>query len=556
MVAATPPAAAAVTPAAATAAATAPVAGAAGAVSAGATNAAASDADDEAREALRKANLAAAIKETRATAATTVLTPTPMGATAPAGTTPPTSYASMTAGPTEQGLRVNMRNVTVDQALLFLTEKAGFTINRQTATSPPTVTGTVDVVSDDPLSKDEIVTLFNKVLAYHDLTAVQDGKTLTIETLEDARNAAGTPVRIDTNAEVIPADAQVVTEIIPVHTLNPKQVVTDLYGLIPPGALMNTSDAGTSVIMTASQADIRRFAQIIAALDSTGNGDLEVFLLTYADSKAIAQELKDVFTTDASAGGNNGGGGLAAIFGNRGGGRGGGGGGTEDSRRQGIHVNAVSDDENNAVLVSAPIDYMPSISNLITKLDIPQEDTIEIKLFTLRNADCTDVTAELLALFPDPNTGQNANARGGRGNTMAFQGGGRGGAGGGGATGMSDRQKKQVTVNAVADPRTQSVLVTASKDTMTQIEQIIDRMDSMDTGHVKLFTYTMQNGDVLDLAGPLSDLFQSATGRNSSSSSTQNNALLQRMNTGAANATTTANSSVSGSTGGGGGGGR
>jgi len=124
---------------------------------------------------------------------------------------------------------------------------------------------------------------------------------------------------------------------------------------------MNTSDAGNSVIMTASQADIRRFAQIIEALDSTGNGDLEVFLLSYADSKAIAQELKDVFTADNSGGGGGGGGIMTLLGGGGRGGRGGGaaGGGGGDTRRTGVHINAVSDDENNAVLVSAPLDYMP-----------------------------------------------------------------------------------------------------------------------------------------------------------------------------------------------------
>jgi general secretion pathway protein D len=475
-----------------------------------------------------------------------------MAATAATAPARPVSWAEATAGETEQGVKLDLRNVTVDQALAFLTEKAGFTINRQTPTGPPVVTGTVDVVSETPLDKEELVGLFNNVLATHDLTAIQDHKTLTIMTIEDAQKNALTPVKIDTNYEIIPPDAQVVTEIIPVHTLNPKQVVTDLYTLIPPGAVMNTSEAGNSVIMTASQADVRRFAQIIAALDSTGNGDLEVFLLTYADSKAIAQELKDVFTAD-NTGGGNAGGGIAAIFGGGGrGGRGGGGGATDDARRTGIHVNAVSDDENNAVLVSAPMDFMPGISNIINKLDIPQEDTIIIKLFTLMNADCNDVTTELLALFPDPTTGQNANARGGRGTATQFAGGGRG-AGGGAASGMSTRQMKQVTVNAVADPRTQSVLVTASKDTMTQIEQIITRMDAMTFGHVQIYTWKPVNGDVADLIGPLSDLFQQ-NGRSTSASSTTS-ALTQRMTTGAQNMTTTASSTVTGSSGGGGGGG-
>ena len=100
-----------------------------------------------------------------------------------------------------------------------------------------------------------------------------------------------------------------------------------------------------------------------------------------------------------------------------GGGRGGGGAAATDesARRTGIHINAVSDDKNNAVMVSAPVDFMPGISNIIVKLDIPQDDMVQIRLFTLTNADCTDVATELLALFPDPDTQQgNPNATGHR----------------------------------------------------------------------------------------------------------------------------------------------
>jgi len=412
--------------------------------------------------------------------------------------------------------------------------------------------GIVDLVSVKPVKRDEIVALFNKVLADHDLAAIQDGKVLNIMTSEAASDNAATPVGVVTNWYDIANDAQEVTWVIPVHTLNPKQVLTDLYTLIPPGARMNSSDAGTSVIMTGRQMDVRRFAQIIAALDSTGNGDLEVFLLKFADSKALATELKDVFSADSS--GPQGAGNPFAAFLGRGGRGGFGGGGaanaaTDESRRTGIHVNAVSDDQNNAVLVSAPADFMPGISNIITALDIPQEDTVQIRLFFLTNADCTDVANELLALFPDPNQssqGQN----GGRRGAAQFGGGfgGRGGGGGGAATGMSDRLKKQVTVNAVPDPRTQSVLVTASKDTMDQIEGMIASLDADTRGHVEVYVYKPVHANVLDFQAPLTDLFQQNGRANSTSS--QLNALQQRMQTsaqqGSVNAQTTIGSSGSG----------
>jgi type II secretory pathway component GspD/PulD (secretin) len=446
---------------------------------------------------------------------------------------------------------LNWRGVTVDQALTMLSDYAGLTINRQTPTS---AAGIVDLVSTKPISKEEIVPLFNKVLADHDLVAIQDGKILNIMTTEAATENASTPVGVVTNWYDIANDAQEVTWVIPVHTLNPKQVLTDLYTLIPPGAKMNSSDAGTSVIMTGRQMDVRRFAQIIAALDSTGNGDLEVFLLKFADSKAIASELKDVFATDSS--GPQGAGNPFAAFLGRGG-RGFGGAAananTDESRRTGIHVNAVSDDENNAVLVSAPADFMPGISNIITALDIPQEDTVQIRLFFLTNADCTDVANELLQLFPDPtqsSQGQNNNRRG----AAQFRGGFGGGGGGGAAGSMSDRLKKQATVNAVPDPRTQSVLVTASKDTMEQISQMIGELDSDTRGHVEVYVYKPVYADVLDLISPLTDLFQQS-GRSTSTSS-QLNALQQRMQTAAQQNSVNAQTTIGSGSGGGTGGGR
>ena len=54
----------------------------------------------------------------------------------------------------------------------------------------------MDVVSDTPLDKDEIVALFNKVLASHGLTVIRDGKTLTVMTTQEAADYAGTPVNV------------------------------------------------------------------------------------------------------------------------------------------------------------------------------------------------------------------------------------------------------------------------------------------------------------------------------------------------------------------------
>ena len=65
------------------------------------------------------------------------------------------------------------------------------------------------------------------------------------------------------------------------QTLNPAQLVKDLDSLIPKNATVTANDAGSAVIMTAPQRDVRRISEIISALDSSSVSDVEVFVLKY-----------------------------------------------------------------------------------------------------------------------------------------------------------------------------------------------------------------------------------------------------------------------------------
>jgi type II secretory pathway component GspD/PulD (secretin) len=423
----------------------------------------------------------------------------------------------LTTGPAEKGLILNLLGVPVDGVLKYLAEAAGFTIIREANTD---VQGTVDIVSATPLSKGDLVLLVNKVLAPRGLTALQDGQTLTIMSVQDAGRFNLTPVVVWSNAAAIPQDARIVTGVISLHSLSPTQVVKDLSSLLPPEAGLVANEGGNAIILTARQADIRRFTQIIQALDSSGESDLEVFPLEYADSKAIAQELKDVFAAqDAGASQGNP---FQSLIGNRGGGAA----RADTSRRAAIRVNAVSDDQDNALLVSAPADIMPGISNLIHRLDIPQDDVVQIRVFSLHHADATDVASQITSLFPDSTTqaGQQNNGRGPGAQFVAAQ------VASSQVAGLSERRKKQAAVVAVPDPRTQSVIITASRDTMAQIENIITELDSNAAGTLHINVYRPENADVTDLQGPMSDLFGSGS---PSANSSQVNALTQRANQGA-----------------------
>jgi len=100
------------------------------------------------------------------------------------------------------------------------------------------------------------------------------------------------------------------------------------------------------------------------------------------------------------------------------------------------------------------------------------------------------------------------------------------------AANNSDRAKKMGRVLAVPDPRTSSILVTASKTLMPQIADMIAELDS-DKGRKEVVGfYDLQNADPHDVQIALQDLFNRNTRMNNNNQNTmlgQNNPLSRRV---------------------------
>ena len=101
-------------------------------------------------------------------------------------------------------------------------------------------------------------------------------------------------------------------------------------------------------------------------------------------------------------------------------------------------------------------------------------------------------------------------------------GGASGRTGGGGAASTS----RSTPVVAIADARTYSVIVTASKDAMPEIGEIIAQLDASTARKQKVFVYTMENADVKQVETVLKNLFQSSNSR--ATTSTQTDPLATR----------------------------
>ena len=433
--------------------------------------------------------------------------------------------------PGEKGLRMNFRGVPLEMVLNYLSDAAGFVINLETE-----VRGKVDVWSNQPLDQEEAVELLSTVLSRNGYAALRNGRTLTIVSREDAKKR-DIPVVSGNIPDKIPKSEEIVTQIIPVQYISATQLTKDLQALLPSTATMTANEGGNALVITDSQVNIRRMAEIIRALDQaiSAVSKVQVFPLKFADAKNLATTIQNLFQSQDSRGNQSGPGRIFAAFQ----GRGGPGGGSPDGASPGSgraptpRVIALADEYSNAVVVSAPTEQMTVIEEVILQIDRDVEEITELRVFHLKHADPQE-TADLLAnLFSTTSGTQSQRAQ-------QFRFGGPGGfggqRGGGNSTGDSIRSQQQNRVTAVADPRTGSVVVSTSKELMEQIARMIEQLDSDPARKQKVFVYSVENTDPEAMQTILQNLFPEQ-----SNSNQRNRSSTQRQNSNQLNNRTTQN---------------
>ena len=227
----------------------------------------------------------------------------------------------------------------------------------------------------------------------------------------------------------------------------------------------------------------------------------------------------------------------------------------------------VANEAGNSIVITDTQSNIRHIAEIIKAVDDSAEAETEIRVFKLQYANPNDVASELSSVFPTSGSGGNTQSPirfGGMGGGPGgfFQRMMGGGAPGGAATGSSDndRIKKATQVSAVADPRIQAVIVTAPKELMSEIADMMKELDVTSDRDQGVYVFKMNNGDPQQALTVLQSMFQSSSSsRSGSSSSTTTSALQQRQisnNQSSSSSSSTSGFGTGSSGGGGGGGGR
>ncbi len=336
------------------------------------------------------------------------IAPTPPAPPPPASE-PPSPPPAAPLNPDE--LRLNFRGAPLDTVLNYLSEAAGFIIVLEAQPR-----GKVDVLSNQPLTREEAVDLLNTVLAKNGYAAIRRGRTLTIVNKDEAKTKA-IPVKMGSDPDQIPDNDEFVTQIIPVRFVEAGQLIKDLQPLVSPQTALTANESGNSIVITDTQANIRRVAEIVRAIDAGAEDvtEVRVFHLQYSDPNEMSDLLANLFPDDSRTGSSQSPVQFSSFRSRFFGGFGGSPGSSSAANNQNARVKkrnrvlAVPDPRTSSVVVTASKDLIDQIAAVVTELDSNPARKQTVRVFTLQNASPEEARQVLQDMFEKNTTANNRN---------------------------------------------------------------------------------------------------------------------------------------------------
>lgn len=336
---------------------------------------------------------------------TTNITPATQPSTQPT-TRPTTRNGHVTRE--NGGFLLNFQDVSIDVILNELSDVAGFIVVKEVRTE-----GRVSLISKQPISADDAVSLLNTVLRNAGYAAIRQDRILKIVN-KDAAKRLNIPVRTGNDPTKIASSDELITQVVPLRYADATQLKNDLQPLINTEADFASNASSNALVITDTSANVKRVVEIVAALDTSvaDSVDVKTFTLKFANATTAAKLVNDVFgNLDASRTPSG-----TGQDQNQGGGRGGPGGGGGDPRdqfrrfmqqqaqgsqgsRTQAKITAAADERTNSLVVTGPTDTLGVVAEVIKELDANPAIEETVFVYRLRNSQAANVEGVLNNLF-------------------------------------------------------------------------------------------------------------------------------------------------------------
>ncbi|MCW5669825.1 MAG: type II secretion system secretin GspD [Hydrogenophaga sp.] len=333
------------------------------------------------------------------------------------------------------------------------------TITGRNVVVDPRVKGTVNLVTERPVTPTAALNQFAAVLRLQGFSLVDTGGLYKIVPEADAK-LQGNVVSAG-SVSALPASNTVVTQIFRLNHESANNLVPVLRPLIGPNNTINVNPGNNSLVITDYADNLQRIGRIIASLDVAGATDVEIIPLQHAvaaDMAALVTRLIDPATT---------GGGAQAD--------------------QSYKTTLVAEPRSNSlVLRAANPARLTLVRSLVARLDQPSSDKLSgnIHVVYLKNADATSLATTLRAALAGESSGGLSGGTLGGGassplNRAALTPTGTASANNNAATAAVTPSGSPSTGGQIqADPATNSLIITAPEPQYRQLRAVIDQLDS------------------------------------------------------------------------------
>ncbi len=338
-----------------------------------------------------------------------------------APSTQPTSLPATQVGngkiPAEK-INLNFKDALIDTVLDHLSDAAGFIVLKDKDVK---IDQRITVMSRQPLTPDEAVALLNTVLKANEATAIQMGRVLRITSITNAKKS-NIPVRYGADPTKVAQTDELITQVIPLTSVDAVKLKQDLTPLIGTTADLTSNASSNAIIITDTSANIRRVVEIVSNLDKRDilENSIKVKQLKFADASAAAKLITDIFKTEQTNQQNQNVQGPGAFFRalqQQGRGRGSGNqpqGSTEEGQTRAGRVTASADTRTNTIVVTGPADTLKVIDTVLEQLDANPASESTFFHYNLKNGQAARIAATLNSLFGNSSNGSVGNVAGTR----------------------------------------------------------------------------------------------------------------------------------------------
>jgi general secretion pathway protein D len=312
-----------------------------------------------------------------------------------------------------QDFTVNLKDTDIQEFIEFVAD-----VTETTIVVDPSVKGKIKVISSKPVSKAELYDLFLSILDVHGYTAVRSGAVVRVIPNKNARSS---PVDVISGTSEI--NAEYVTQVIRLDNVSAAKLIPVLRPLVPQQAHMAAYAPSNAIIISDIRANIDRMEKIIASMDQSAVKETEIIKLRYGVSTDVVEMLKTLEKSRAGEG--------------------------ADVSKE---ATLVADKRTNSVVVTADELSIERIKSLIDYLDIPLEQSGNVRVMYLEYADATEVAEVLTRVMQNLSRLDDE------------------------ASGRS-RAANSAKSTIEADAGTNSLIITADTDEMAALESVIARLD-------------------------------------------------------------------------------